>query len=542
MGILQLDTFSFCYPEGKEDTLKNLSFQVEEGEFVLLTGLSGSGKTTLLRQCKPILAAHGTRKGKILFRGQPLQSLKQRESVTDIGFVQQDTENQVVTDKVWHELAFGLESLGMDTDTIRLRVGEIAGFFGMEHWFYKDIKELSGGQLQMVNLASILAMQPKLLLLDEPTSQLDPIAAGEFFQAVKRVSDELGITVILSEHRLGEVFSIADRILHLENGELTYDGTPRKFGESLAVDKKDILYSIPVPAQIYAGADLGGACPLTVGEGARWLPELDTKIVFDDKWIESSPRILLDHIFFKYEKNGPMILKDVNLKIYEGKVNCILGGNGAGKSTTLKVLSGMAEPLRGKVFDGKKRRKHKKELREGIAVVPQNPKSLFVKKTVKEELLELGDGSKEALEKGKEYAKIFDLMHILNHHPYDISGGEQQRLALAKVLMTDPKVLMLDEPTKGMDGAFKKIFAGIIEALITQGITLVIVSHDLEFCGNVADYCYLFFAGEVISEGPKRKFFSGNHFYTTEANKMCRKISPEIITIEESLEAIHRSS
>lgn len=538
MEILRLENFSFRYPETKKATLKDISFTIEEGEFVLLTGLSGSGKTTLLRQCKPILAAHGKRKGDIFFKGKPLRTLKQRESVSEIGFVQQDTENQAVTDKVWHELAFGLESLGMDTDTIRLRVGEIASFFGMEHWFYKDIKELSGGQLQMVNLASILAMQPKLLLLDEPTSQLDPIAAAEFFQAVKRVSDELGITVLLSEHRLGDVFSIADRVLHLDEGSLTYDGSPRSFGEKLSRSPDPILRSLPVPTRIYAASGLGGTCPLTVGEGARWLPEISSHRDFPEDWEESEERIRLDRVYFRYEKDGPFVLKDVNLTVYEGKVNAILGGNGAGKSTTLRLLSGMSEPLRGKIFDRNKRRKKKEVLRKGLALVPQNPKSLFVKSTVKEELTELGSGSKADIEKAKEYAKLFDLGHLLGQHPYDISGGEQQRLALAKVMMTDPEVLMLDEPTKGMDGAFKKVFADLLEELIQRGVTIILVSHDLEFCGEVADYCYLFFAGEVISQGPKRKFFTGNHFYTTEANKMCRKINGEVITVDDALEVL----
>lgn len=544
MEILQLNHYSFAYPEAKAPTLRDINLSVEEGEFILVVGLSGSGKTTLLRQLKPTLTPHGKKRGKITFRGKDLEDLTLREEVTGIGFVQQNPENQVVADKVWHELAFGLESLGTEPQKIRLRVGEIAGFFGMEEWFYKDVKDLSGGQLQMVSLASILALQPEILLLDEPTSQLDPIAAGEFFQALKRVSNELGITVILSEHRLGEVFALADRILYLEEGKVGFFGSPRDFGEGLAKDPRGILDSAPVPTRIYAEAGIPGTCPLTVGEGTRWISDKELSPLPKREPRELGDTALaLRGVTFRYEKDGPDILKSVDMDLYKHKINCILGGNGAGKSTTLKVLSGLEKPFRGAVYDYGRKRKKGGGLVRGLSLVPQNPRSLFVKKTVREELEEMGrKGSKDTEKQVKEMGELFGLSHLWEQHPYDISGGEQQRLAVAKVMMGDPEILLMDEPTKGMDGAFKKQFAQVLRELINRGVTIVLVSHDLEFCGEVGEYCYLFFAGEVISRGVREEFFPGNHFYTTAANKMCRRKNKDIITVEDAVKCLGTSS
>ncbi|MCD1146807.1 ATP-binding cassette domain-containing protein [Peptoniphilus sp. KCTC 25270] len=542
MEILHVEDFSFRYPEGKKDTLDSIQFQLKKGEFVLLCGLSGSGKTTLLRQLKPTLASHGMRKGSIYYKGKSYKELTREEEVTKIGFVQQNPENQVVTDKVWHELAFGLESLGLDSQTIRLRVGEIASFFGMEDWFYKNVGELSGGQLQMVNLASILVMQPEILLLDEPTSQLDPIAAGEFFQALKKINQELGITILLSEHRLGDVFGLVDRVFYMDEGKIQFQGKPREFGEYLVQDPEGIAQSLPIPTQIYLGSDRRGECPITVGEGIRWLGEfsnLEGKDFFKENR-ERAPFILeTKEVFFRYEKEGKDVIRNVDFSAEKGKITSILGGNGAGKSTTLKLIRGLNVPSKGKILDSGKKRKNQ-EMPSNIALVPQNPRSLFVKKTVKEELLEFCGDKEVGKEKMEEMISLFRLESILEHHPYDISGGEQQRLAIAKTLFQKPEILLLDEPTKGMDGQFKRIFASVLEDLKNLGYTIIIVSHDIEFCAEVSDYCYLYFNGEVISEGEPHEFFRGNHFYTTGANKMCRQRNENIITVQEAMEWIQR--
>lgn len=558
MEIFRLDNFSFQYPALTEQmkaedqfAIEHIDLKIEEGEFILLCGLSGSGKTTLLRQLKPSLADFGKKSGAIYFQGEPLDTLSQRTEASKIGFVQQDPENQVVTDKVWHEIAFGLESLGYDQQTIRLRVGEIASFFGMEDWFYKDVKNLSGGQLQMINLASILAMQPNVLLLDEPTSQLDPIGAENFLRAVKKVSDELGITVIISEHRLGEVYRLSDRVIFLDEGQLKYDGSPRDFGVSLSETRNPILYSLPIPTQVYVESSKESTCPISIGEGKHWVNSLGERALNSHGEVEHESKakadhgevqsaISLEHVFFRYEKDGKDVLKNVDLKILENSITCVLGGNGSGKTTLLKLLSGLEIPFRGKIYDYGTKRARERKLQPGIFMVPQNPKSLFARKSVREELLEMEDSKEEFSNLAKEYIEIFGLEKLLEQHPYDLSGGEQQRLAIAKVLIGDPKTIFLDEPTKGMDGAFKIEFKKILERLKSEKKTIVIVSHDLEFSSEVSDMNYLLFGGEVISRGVSDEFYRGNYFYTTAANKMCRQIDPSIITTVEAVELVNR--
>ncbi len=233
MEAYTVRNLSFAYPEQRKDTLCELSFSIPQGQFVTLCGPSGCGKSTLLRQLKTVLAPAGYRRGEILFDGTPLNEVGQREQSSRIGFVQQSPENQIVTDKVWHELAFGLESLGYDTPTIRSRVAEMASFFGIQTWFYKNVTELSGGQKQLLNLASIMAMQPSVLILDEPTSQLDPIAAGDFLATIGKVNRELGTTILLTEHRLEEAFPLSDRVLVMDKGRLIADGTPDQVGDAL---------------------------------------------------------------------------------------------------------------------------------------------------------------------------------------------------------------------------------------------------------------------------------------------------------------------
>lgn len=540
MEILKVDNFSFKYPEGENWILKDVNFSLKEGEFVLLTGLSASGKTTLLRQCKKSLAAFGEKKGQIFYNNKDIQDLDLREDASGIGFVQQDPQNQIVTDKVWHELAFGLESLGLDQETMRLRVGEIASFFGMESWFLKKVTDLSGGQLQMVNLASILCMQPKLLLLDEPTAMLDPIASLEFFQGLNRVCQELGITILVSEHRLTEPYALAERVLFLENGSIAFDGKPRDFVREMKREPKSILESLPTPAQIYVKSDWKGEVPLTVGEALRSRPKLrEGPLLAEEKvkeeGAEKPPVLTLKNIYFRYKKEGPDILKGLNFTLKPGEIHGILGGNGAGKSTMLKLIAGVEEASRGKVFDGEEKRK-KGEANRDIALVPQHPKALFVFKRVQEELEEMSEDP----EKIKGIIEEFELEQILNHHPFDLSGGEMERLALAKILLKEPKILLLDEPTKGMDGQFKLKFKDILDRYVGRGGTVLMVSHDVEFCAETVHQCSLFFNGECISQGPSREFFSGNHFYTTAANKIFRKENPNILTIEDAIEGIHQ--
>ena len=539
MAHFQIEDLSFSYSTAKgKKSLDGVSLSIEKGEYVVLCGKSGSGKTTLLRQMKSVLAPHGKKNGEILFNGVPLDRVSQRDQSSKIGYVMQNPDDQIVTDKVWHELAFGLESLGCDQKTMRARVAEMACYFGIQDWFHRDVANLSGGQKQLLNLASIMAMQPEVLILDEPTSQLDPIAASDFLNTVRKINIELGTTVIITEHRLEDIFPYADRAIVMDGGKVIADDTPRKIGKLLWEQKSDMFAAMPTPVRVFYGADGMGDCPLTVRDGRNWLSrEFTSEPVHKTTPAEvlpdeiENPALSLKELWFRYEKDSPDILRGVSAKVPVGSLYAIVGGNGAGKSTTLKAICGICRPYRGsvKVF-GKPVNKYKSaELFGGcLAMLPQDPKSLFVKKTVREDLEEM---SKDKALIG-EIAATCQIEKLLDSHPYDLSGGEQQRAALAKVLLTQPKLLLLDEPTKGIDSFFKETFAKILKQLQSKGITIVMVSHDVEFCAKYADMVSMFFDGQMLTTDTPRRFFGNNSFYTTAANRMSRHVFDLAVTAE----------
>ena len=539
MAHFQIKDLTFSYPTSKgKKSLDSVNLSIEKGEYIVLCGKSGSGKTTLLRQLKSVLAPHGKKNGEILFGGVPLEKVNQRDQASKIGYVMQNPDDQIVTDKVWHELAFGLESLGCDQKTMRSRVAEMACYFGIADWFHRDVANLSGGQKQLLNLASIMAMQPEVLILDEPTSQLDPIAASDFLNTVRKINMELGTTVIITEHRLEDIFPYADRAIVMDCGKVIADDTPRNIGKLLHEQKNDMFAAMPTPVRVFYGAEGTGNCPLTVREGRTWLsktypdPKVNTMPIVElDEEIEN-PALSLKELWFRYEKDSPDVLRGVSAEVPNGSLYAIVGGNGAGKSTTLKAVCGICKPYRGKVkVFGKPVEKYKSsELFGGcLAMLPQDPKSLFVKKTVREDLCEMTRDEKKIAE----IAAVCEIEGLLDSHPYDLSGGEQQRSALAKVLLTNPKLLLLDEPTKGIDSFFKEKLAAILCKLKEQGITIVMVSHDVEFCAKYADMVSMFFDGQMLTTDTPRRFFGNNSFYTTAANRMSRHVFSMAVTAED---------
>lgn len=577
MGLLEIKEYSFAYPQRDEMTLERINIEIEKGEFVLLCGVSGCGKSTLLRQLKTILRPHGQIQGSIRFGGKILDELDAREQSARIGYVMQDPDAQLVTDKVWHELAFGLESLGFDQQTIRIRVAEMASYFGIQTWFHKGVEELSGGQKQILNLASIMVMHPQILILDEPTSQLDPIAANEFLETVYKINRELGTTVLMTEHRMQEVFHLADRIIVMDGGKVLIDAGAQETAKQLFALQHPMFQAIPIPTQIYleVEADKNEAecqneqIPLTIREGRTYLENrlealdadsVHNAVIYDQKKAakkaavqERKVMLDIDEVWFRYEKNAPDIVKGASLKIYEGELYCLLGGNGTGKSTLLSTMCRMRRPYRGKItLNGKNLQKYSgRELYQAyLGVVPQNPQSLFVKKNVRLELFEMIGGPKERMseefpidmEKARvveEIARLVHLEHRMESHPFDLSGGEQQRLALAKILLLRPKVLLMDEPTKGMDSLLKQEFAQILNTLREHGVTIFMVSHDIEFCAEYADRCGMFFDGSVVSDDVPKHFFACNSFYTTAANRMARAFDKELIVKQEVIDLIH---
>lgn len=544
MAAYQIKNLTFSYPLSDRKILDDLNFSVEPGEFLLLCGKSGCGKSTLLRHLKTVLTPHGKREGEILYDGKKLEDVDFRTQSEKIGFVLQNPENQIVTDKVWHELAFGLESLGMDSAEIRLRVAEMANFFGIQTWFHKSVTELSGGQKQLLNLASIMAMHPDILILDEPTSQLDPIAAAEFLETIQKINREIGTTIILSEHRLEEAFPMCDRVMVMENGRITALNSPEMVADQLKKAGSPMLKALPAPIRIHSQLESSSVCPITVRDGRRLLereyrshqgyclPETDLPA--------SKPVMELREIWFRYEKNQQDVLRDLSLKIPGQCLYAVVGGNGAGKSTMLSVLCGTQKAYRGKIFYDGKPCKGNPVLEKGVCMLPQDPQTLFVKKTVQFDLEEAMVGrklSKEQKEKLLQHiAEITEISNLLDRHPYDLSGGEQQRAALAKILLLEPRILLLDEPTKGMDAPYKEQFAGILKKLIAEGKTVVMVSHDVEFCAEYADVCAMFFDGAIIATGTPRQFFSGNTFYTSAACRMAHRLFPNAVTCKDVIE------
>ena len=522
---------NFTYPEGEKAVLRDVTFTVQQGEFVILCGPSGCGKSTLLRHLKSCLTPHGLFSGEITYGGRRLRDISNREQAQEIGFVLQSPENQVVTDKVWHELAFGLESLGCDTPTIRRRVAEIAAFFGIENWFYKNVTELSGGQKQLLSLASVMAMQPGVLVLDEPTAQLDPIAAADFLALLGKINRELGTTIILTEHRLEEAFPFANRVIVMDEGTLLCDDRPENVGLQLKDKGSGMFLAMPTAMRVWAGVETALACPMTVRDGSDFLTlraREQPLLPLAKKTVppHGGEVLTCDEVWFRYEKDSADVVRGLSLKVHKGEFYAILGGNGAGKTTSLKVISGLRAAYRGEVkAEGK------------LGYLHQNPQTLFVKRTVREDLYEVFRGEKIPKEKqDAEVARIVELCALrsfLDRHPYDISGGEQQRAALAKVLLTRPDILLLDEPTKGFDAEFKVTFAHILRQLTAQGVTILMVSHDVPFCAQYAHRCGLFFDGSIVAEGTPREFFSGNSFYTTPANRMARHLLPEAVTVED---------
>ena len=558
MALFEIKDLNFSYPDAGVPAIQKINFSIEQGEFMVICGKSGCGKTTLLRHFKTVMTPYGKREGEILFEGQPLEEISVRKQSAEIGYVLQSPDNQIVTDKVWHELAFGVENLGYDQQTIRLRVAEMASFFGIQNWFSKNVEELSGGQKQLLNLASVMAMQPKVLVLDEPTSQLDPIAASEFLSTIRKINLDLGITVIIIEHRLEEVFPMADKVLVLEDGKQTFFDTPRMVGKELA--DHDLFLAMPSPVQIYNKTGQEGVCPLTVCEGRNWLEEhykgqeeIKEEVKYPEKKRKNLSKkeavISVKEVWFRYEKEGKDIVRDLSLQVKKGELFCILGGNGTGKSTTLSLLSGIHRPYRGKIFlRGRDIRKipEKELFHHFLGVLPQNPQSLFVGNTVEEDLWEMVNDlsplkRKEHKEKIEQVVEDTEIGHLLHMHPYDLSGGEQQRAALAKVLLLEPEILLLDEPTKGLDGFYKSKLAGIFKRLQEKGITILMVSHDIEFCASYADTCAMFFDGAVVTACDSREFFTGNSFYTTAANRMARHIFPDAVTVKDVIESCRRN-
>lgn len=593
-NIIQIRDLTFAYAAGDEPVLSDINIDIGSGEFVIIMGSSGSGKTTLLKMLKRNMIPAGRYSGRVYIYGKEADKLTDRENAAGIGYVSQDPDNQIVTDKVWHELAFGLENLGTDNVTIRKKVAEMSEYFGITGWYDREVSKLSGGQKQILNLASVMVMQPGILLLDEPTANLDPLAAIRFLDVVKRINQELGVTVVMVEHNLEHIYADADRIIAIDKGRVAANSSPKKAAADIIAAGSFLIEGLPVASRLYAGYNkkngnsvvsynnvnidsnnkdnhiLSDEIPLTVKEGRWWyvnykkvygkditkdkdkINNFTGKSIINDKVIKkdvleednitgnkNKKRIgfikknnlenkssrkntdnientvcQLKNVSYSYNKKLPYIIDGVDVSFKEGRITAILGGNGAGKSTMLKLIAGIIEPVRGKIISNKR-----------IIMLPQDPKAVFTEVSVEEELAEVlmdkGNGiynnmpMEDKREIVEQIIEEFGLNDIRKNNPYDISGGQQEKLAIAKVLLLKPEVLLLDEPTNGLDPYFKKTLGKLLKKINAGGVTIIIVSHDLEFVDSFCDDVIMLFDRKVAAQDSTHKFLRDNMFYTT---------------------------
>ena len=521
MALLEIRELSFCYPESDSPAIDKVDITIEAGEFITLVGPTGSGKSTLLRLLKPQLTQNGEMSGSILFLGKSIETLSARESAAKIGFVGQNPEEQIVTDKVWHELAFTLENLGKKQNEIARRVAETATYFGIAPWYRQETASLSGGQKQLLNLAAATVADPQVLILDEPTAQLDPITAERFIETLFKLNRETGITVVISEHRTEELIPLSDRVIVLNGGRIAADGAPRSVAHAMSADSPYLRY-LPTAARMFIENGGQGDCPLSVREGRRYFTSHDDIVppapAPAPSGIPGRQEIALElkNVFYRYDKDAPDVLDGLSLDVREGEIFAMLGANGCGKSTAAAVIAGVRRPYSGKIkLFGKPLKDYKNGslYRENISLLPQDVESVFLCQSVREEL----KGCEEVLADFP-----FDLSPLFDRHPYDLSGGERQLVALCKALRTKPRLLILDEPSKGLDPNHKAALCELLRQLRDRGMTILPISHDVEFAAQCADRCALFFDGAIAACEDTDAFMSSNRYYTTAAARILR--------------------
>lgn len=512
--MYEINNLTFRYMLSDKNSLENVSLKIKKGEITLIAGPSGSGKTTLLRHLKKEMMPKGKRSGEILYKNTKLEQLEDINSVKEIGYLFQNPSKQMVMDTVWHEIAFGLENIGMPYEQMKRTVAEVVNFFDLQKIYHKSTDELSGGQKQLVNLAAVMAMHPKVLVLDEPTAQLDPAARKDFLATLEKLHKEFALTIIITSHNLEDIMEMADQCIILNQGRVIEQGIPEDVAKNLQKKQHEFRRSLP---QILRLEEKFQIEPTFSMEMARKnIQKKNYELVEKDR--RSGKEVLkIKHLYAGYEK-GKDVLSDLSLTVKEGEIFTIVGANGSGKSTLLSAIAGQIK------YDGKIKCKKK------IIYMPQDPTLLFVKDQLIDDLLEMGKEKKERIE---ELLGIAGLSKERNSHPYDLSGGQQQMAALIKVLLADPQILLLDEPTKGMDREHIRKFGALLKTLTSQEITILAVSHDLEFCAEYADRTGMMFDGKVEGVDRPEIFFRENYFYTTTCAKITRDFKDVIILPQE---------
>lgn len=513
--MIKIKDLTFSYDSQKNPALRDINLQVEKGQICVVFGASGSGKSTLLKLLKKELRPMGNLDGLIEF---------DRETIC--GYVGQSPDNQIVTSKVWQELAFGLENMGLKRQVIHRKVAEISEYFGIADWFFRETDSLSGGNKQLLNLAAVMAMEPDILLLDEPGAQLDPVTYERFLHIIKQVNQDFKTTIILVEHRLAQSISLADKLVLLDQGSIVVQGSLEQVAQTVNGTDMEAL----LPDHIRAFVEVENQflqIPSALGAARMWIEKKNCgKVNFlTEKNVEKSKKgdrdiaVKVSNIAYSYDFSP--ILKGLDLVVEKGDIMAVLGGNGAGKTTLLKVICGLLTPDSGKVkVSGK------------VCGVAQNPQSAFTEPTVIEELEVM---CKKDRTRAEEMLGKLELTRYRDCHPYDLSGGQMQRLALGKALLLEPDILLLDEPTKGLDSISCTRIGEILKSL---GITVIMVSHDIDFCAKYADKAALLFGGQIVSGGTLTEALGSNHFYTTTIGRVAGGRFPGILHREQLVDVL----
>lgn len=550
MGLYEVDNLNYYYPEKDLPSLVNIKLSIEEGEFIFLIGPSGGGKSSLLRALAGLLPDYygGKIGGEVLYDNCPLARWDKRRLAREIGMIFQDPERQLVMTVVEQEIAFGLENLGIPLREMRRRVAEVLSLFDLSSFKGESTFNLSGGQKQKVVLASISAMYPRVLLLDEPTSQLDPVAAQEFLNYIYRLNIEWGLTVVLVEQRVDRCFHLADRVVLMDKGKVVCSSSPRELVQKAGGNYK---YFIPPVTRVFYNSNFLEA-PLTIKEGRKILKE-QVGIQKDEPvepWTVSPahvsagnsknkvPVLETKNLCFAYPKKEKC-LKGLSLKLYPGEITAVLGENGSGKSTLLKNLNGLLKPQQGKILLNQKdiTCSRAEQLSAYIGYLSQNPNDYLFNETVFEEisfnLKARGRDNKRWVE---QLIDLLKLAHLKEVNPRDLSGGERQRVALGTVLAVNPPVLLLDEPTRGLDAELKHELGLILNVLRDQGKSILVVTHDIEFAAELSQRVLIISDGEIAAEGDKAEILSNSLYYASQVNKLFRGICPSILTVEEAVQ------
>lgn len=531
MAFITLENLTFKYPLEEKYALRNVSFSIDKGELLVIAGPSGCGKSTLLKMLKSEISPHGSKSGRFLLNGHEVMEDNVEHHSKKIGYVFQNPDNQIVSESVRSELIFGMENYGISTNEMRIRLAEIVDLFDLGQLLDKDVNHLSGGQKQLLNLASIMLLQPEIILLDEPTAQLDPIAAKELLSFVKRINEEFGITIILVEHRLHDAIGLADKFFLMDAGTIKYQGNPRevinnvwheqdqKFIEFIPTLTKMFLQHDEIPVKLL---------PLTIKDARQHI--IESKFIFNNDqpkhFLHNETNELLfkcENINFKYKRNDRNILNNLHFSISSSSMITLFGSNGAGKSTFLKIIAGIYKPLVGKILLHNKKVKYD-ELYKHIGYLPQQTQFYFVRDTIGEELEAVKQEFQNVNDLYENLVNRLNLDKLMNKHPHDCSGGELQKAAIACILLRQPKILLLDEPTKGLDPLAKLELGLLLRELRNRGTAIVMVSHDVEFAAIYSDECSLMFEGEIVVRTITEDFLKNNFYYTTSLERLKRSI------------------